>query len=304
MSYQSYSPSSLNTPRCIGILIFITALSTVCCAALNPLFIYIFKMSGPLDFFGLSVYGLSNYYLWQPLTCLFIQNDSAGLNFFFLLSLTFNMYMIWLFGGHLVESYGATSFLRLYFTSGIIGSLLAVYTAYFLYGNTVLVIAGVAPSLLATFVAWAILHRDTPMLIFFLIPIKAKWLLAAVCLLATLIPLSELDFIKFIYYFSGISIGYLYSTLVWQQQTPFEFLEKTDDFFIVLGRKIKARYQRWFSKEKRENKIVDIKTGQAILDDEAFIDEMLAKISRYGEKSLTWQERDRMRKISENKMKK
>ena len=80
-------------------------------------------------------------------------------------------------------------------------------------------------------------------------------------------------------------------------------MEKVDDFFIVLGRIIRAKIRRLFLFKKDESKIVDIKTGKTVLDDEAFIDEMLAKISRYGEKSLSWQERDRMRQISEKKMK-
>lgn len=179
-----------------------------------------------------------------------------------------------------------------------LGALLTMSLTHHYY-----IIAGVAPALLAIFVAWAILHRDTQLLLFFLIPIKAKWLLATVIAFAILIPLSELDLVGFVYYSVGILIGYLYSTLGWQKQTPFIFMEKVDDFFIVLGRIIRAKIRRLFLFKKDESKIVDIKTGKTVLDDEAFIDEMLAKISRYGEKSLSWQERDRMRQISEKKMK-
>lgn len=302
MSYQSYTPWSYShTSKSITVLIFITALATVCSAALEPLFINIFKIHGPQEFFGLSWWGLSNYYLWQPLTCLFIQSDTYGINFTFLIALTFNMYMLWLFGSNLVEVYGTVPFLRLYFISGILASLAALIVTPTIRQYTV--IAGVAPSLLATFVAWAILHRDTQLLLFFLIPVKAKWLLTAVIAFAILIPLSELDLVTFVYYLTGILIGYLYSTVIWEAQTPFIFMEKVDDFFIALGRKIREKTQRLFSSRKGESKVVNIKTGKAEIDDDAFIDEMLAKISRHGEKSLSWQERDRMQKISEKKMK-
>lgn len=302
MSYQYYAPwSHSDTPKSITVLIFITVLASICCALLEPLFINIFKMQGPLEFFGLSWWGLSHYYIWQPLTSLFLQNDSSGINITFLISLAFNMYMLWLFGSNLVEAHGTASFLCLYLLSGILASLAALLaTSKLLPFN---IIAGATPSLLATFVAWAILHRDTQILLFFLIPVKAKWLLAAVIVLALLIPLSELDRVRFVYYLVGIMTGYLYSTLVWHVQTPFTFMEKVDNFFINLGRKISPKIQRLFSSKKEEAKIVDIKTGQAVLDDDAFIDAMLAKISRYGEKSLTWQERERMQKISEKKMK-
>lgn len=297
MTYQSYTPWSYGqTPKIIKVLIAITALATVCSAALEPLFINIFKISGPQEFFGLSWWGMANYYLWQPLTCLFIQSDVYGINLSFLIALTFSMYMLWLFGSNLVEAYGTGPFLRLYFTSGILASLAALMAIS--VTRHYMIIAGATPSLLAIFVAWAILHRETELLLFFLIPIKAKWLFAAVVAFAILIPLSELDAVSFFYYLTGILVGYFYSTLAWQAPTPFIFMNKVDDFFIALGRKIRAKVT-----VKKESKIVDFATGKAVLDDDAFMDAMLAKIARQGEKSLSWQERDRMRKISENKMK-
>lgn len=300
---MSYTPWSYgHTPKTITALIFIISLATVCSAALEPLFVNIFKIYGPQEFFGLSWWGLSHYYLWQPLTCLFLQSETNGINITFLIALTFNMYLLWLFGSNLIEAYGTGPFLRLFFISGILASLAALMiTPANRYFH---VIAGIAPSLLAIFVAWAILHRDTQLLLFFLIPIKAKWLLAAVILFAILIPLSELDLVRFVYYFIGILVGYLYSTIAWQKQTPFNFMEKGDDFFIVFGRIMRSKIRRLFSSKKEESKIVDIQTGKTVLDDDAFIDAMLAKISRHGEKSLSWQERDRLQKISERKMKK
>lgn len=298
MTYQTYTPwSQGETPKSITLLIAVTALATLCCTALEPLFINVFKMNGPLEFFGLSWWGLSNFYLWQPITNLFIQNNAGGINLSFLIALTFNMYLLWLFGSNLIETYGTGPFLRLYFLSGILASLVALITVPYI--RQYMVIAGMGASLLAIFVAWAILHRDTQLLLFFLIPIKAKWLLAAVLGIALLIPISELDFQSFFYYLTGILIGYLYSTLAWQSSSPFEFMEKIDVFLVSLGRKARVKLP-WFS--KKSPKIVDINTGKAPLDDDAFMDAMLAKIARKGEKSLSWQERDRMRKISEKKM--
>ncbi len=302
MPYQTYTSSGYSeTPKSIVALILITALATVASAALEPLFVNVFKIYGPQEILGLSWWGLSKSYLWQPLTCLFVQSETNGINFTFLLVLTFNMYMLWLFGSNLIEAYGTGPFLKLYFISGILASLAALFMQpSHLYYT---IIAGTTPSLLAIFVAWAILHRDTQLLLFFLIPVKAKWLLAMVIGLAILIPLSELNLVSFVYYITGIMIGYLFSTLGWETETPFDFMQKIDHFFIILGRKIRSKTQWLFSSKKKESKIVDIKTGQPVKDDEAFIDEMLAKISRYGEKSLTWQEKDRMKKISEKKMK-
>lgn len=302
MSYQSYTPWTYGkTPKSITVLIILTALICSTSAMLEQLFINVFNLPGPQEILGLSWWGMSHYYFWQPLTCLFVEN-TYGISFSFLIGLSFSMYMLWLFGSNLVEAYGTGPFLRLYFISGILASLAALMVMP--ANRPFLLIAGTTPALLAIFVAWAILHRETQLLLFFLIPVKAKWLLAAVIIFAILIPLSSLDFVSLIYYATGIIIGYLYSTLAWRARTPFEFMEKIDDFFIDLGRTVFSKTRRLFSKEKKEDKIVDIKTGQQAKmdDDDAFIDAMLAKISRYGEKSLSWQERDRMQKISEKKM--
>lgn len=303
MANQSYSAWGYNqTPKIVFVLILTTVIASICCAALEPLFLNIFKMNGPQEFFGLSRWGLSNLYLWQPITCLFLQSEVSGINFSFLITLTFNMYMLWLFGSNLVEAYGSKSFLSLYIFSGMIASLAALMMTSPI--RPFFIIAGAGPALLASFVAWAILHRDTQLLLFFILSVRAKWLLTGVIALTILIPLSELNLLNFVYYFTGILIGYLYSTVICGAASPYIFMEKIDDFFIVLGRRFRAKITRLFSKEKAKSKIVDINTGNTVADDDAFIDEMLSKISKYGEKSLTWPERDRMKKISEKKMNK
>jgi hypothetical protein len=50
-----------------------------------------------------------------------------------------------------------------------------------------------------------------------------------------------------------------------------------------------------------DSKIFDFKTGKAILNDEAFMDACLKKISEYGREGLTFRERWRMRRISKRK---
>ncbi|MBS4166345.1 Uncharacterized protein NEOC65_001431 [Neochlamydia sp. AcF65] len=305
MSYHSSFLSNYDkVPKSLKILICLTAIVTICSAALEPLFTTLFKIYGPQELLGLSPWGMTNSYYWQLITSLFIQKHAHGINLFLLINLTFNMYILWLFGSQLAESYGDKSFLALYFISGILANLAALATVYLLLPYKLFIIAGLAPSLLAIFVAWAMLHRETTLLLFFLIPIQAKWLLAVVVAFSLLIPLSELDFVNLFYHMVGIASGYLYSTVVWQQPTPYLYMQNIDEIFMVGGHKFRAKIQRYFFSTPQKSKIVDIKTGKATLGDDAFIDEMLAKISRYGEQSLTRQEKDRMRKISEEKMKK
>jgi membrane associated rhomboid family serine protease len=289
-------------PKSLKILICMTAIVTVCSAALEPLFIAIFKIYGPQEILGLSPWGIANSYYWQLITSLFIQKHANGINLFLLINLTFNMYMLWLFGSQLAESYGDKSFLVLYFMSGMLANLAALATVSLLSPYKIFIIAGLTPSLLAIFVAWAMLHRETTLLLFFLIPIQAKSLLAVVIAFSLLIPLSALDFVSLFYHMVGIASGYLYSAVVWQQPTPYLYMQNIDKIFMGWGHQLHTKIRRYFFSTPQKSKIVDIKTGKATLGDDAFIDEMLAKISRYGEQSLTRQEKNRMRKISEEKM--
>jgi len=57
-------------------------------------------------------------------------------------------------------------------------------------------------------------------------------------------------------------------------------------------------------KHKVEGKpnVIDMNTGKPLDDDDAFVDAMLAKISKQGENSLSWSERRRLNLISERKM--
>ena len=302
MTYNSDRWSFNKDNNCINTLIFITVIATICVAVIQPLFTNVFQINGPLEFFGLSRWGLNNYYIWQPVTSLFIQNSFDGIGLFFLLNLTFSMYMLYLFGSDIVSEYGSTSFLKLYFASGIIAGLLSLNFSWY---NSI--IAGSSPSILAIFTAWCILHKDSQLFMFFLIPLRANMLLAIVVAISLLSPLSKLDFATFMYYLSGIMAGYIYCTSARGLTSSFDILKNVDSFFIKLGKIIKEKsYLSFFRKKNssKGDKIVDINTGNPVKSDDEFMDEMLAKISRLGEQSLTRLERDRMRVISEKKLKK
>jgi hypothetical protein len=57
----------------------------------------------------------------------------------------------------------------------------------------------------------------------------------------------------------------------------------------------------WKEKFHSTTKIYDFRSGLPKLNDEQFMDAMLARISRYGKDSLSPEETERMKKISEKK---
>lgn len=76
------------TPGVIKKLIISTCTVALLSALLNPLFVKIFALPGPVGLLTLSQQGLSQYYFWQLISYLFVQEGSSeGISLFFSLFL-------------------------------------------------------------------------------------------------------------------------------------------------------------------------------------------------------------------------
>lgn len=272
MTYQA--PGSFGfegTPNAVRALIIATCAISIASAFIDP-FIGAY---GPQFLLSLSWAGLAHFFLWQPLSYLFVLPAFSGITLSFFISLLFNMYILWFVGSSLVANFGTKSFLKLYLGSGIIGGLITLFVAALIGQNGFL--AGPTASIFAILAAWTMLYPDMELLFFFLFPAKAKWIFAGFVAVIGLISLSQSDFMTLTSMLAGILCGYLFTV-----KKP--------------------------ASDGVENKIVNIKTGKPVKsdetnDDEAFVDAMLEKIGKQGESSLTARERARMDKISKAKRK-
>lgn len=294
-----------DTPKTIYRLVAATTVISIFCALMGALFNY-FGVRTPQELLSLSWNGLSHWYIWQPLSYLFVQpGGNYGITFGFLLSLFFNMYILWIMGSSTLDRVGKGAFLRFYFICGALTGLATLLLMPIIGQYAVL--AGTAPVILAILMVWTMLHPDSQILLFFIIPVQAKRLLPTILVLLLLINLSQLNFIELVFNFLGLFFGYLYATLVWGLESPYAFTSYTDRWLTDLGRKI-SNMSSWFGKGRplpeKKAEIIDFHTGKAVLDDDLFMDAILEKISKFGEKSLTWSERNRMKQISKNKSRK
>lgn len=301
-SFSSLGPGS--TPPTIKHLILWTCLLAIMSAGLQALFDQFGWAFGPQHLLSLSWWGLDSGYLWQPLSFLFVQPFQGGLSFAFFLNLLFNMYLLWVIGTSLVEMLSPRSFLLLYFLSGSISGLIAL-SSMLLTGHYQ-EIAGATPTLLTLLTVWSMAFAEAQILLFFLIPIKAKWLVAGIVGLLLMIALSHWQLTHLVLYLSAIIIGYGYATIGCGWHSPFNFTQSLDRHLAALGLYLRQHFLRRSrrSKAPTENtkeKVIDLGTGQPLSPDEAFVDAMLAKISKYGESSLTWSEKRRLKQISEKK---
>jgi len=282
------------TPRVIRYLILLTVLLTLFAALTDRLFIYFFGAPGPQELLSLSWLGLLNYYYWQPITYFFIQKGMEGIDLSFLISLTFNMYILWVFGTMVYERTGAVRFLGLYLITGILTGICTLLMMPIIGSYAVL--AGSSAVLLSVFTVWAMYYPENDLLLFFLFPVTPRWLLGGVIATICLVTFSELDVISFFFYAFALLWGYLYGLLLLNLKSPYQFTWSFDQAVLRLK-------QQLLRLDSHESKIIDITTRETWNDDETFMDEMLTKISKYGETALTHRERQRMQQISERKMK-
>lgn len=290
------------TPQIVKKLIIFTCIISFSSAITQAFFTLLLKVPGPQEWLSLSWWGMTRYLLWQPASFLFVSKlDSGGISFSYLLTLFFNMYILWVIGSDITYRVGDKPFLRLYFLSGIGAGLitLLLMPVFGQYSP----LAGPAPAILALLVVWSLLHPEQEILLFFIFPVKAKWLSIGVIGAIIAMNLSSLNFVNFTFYTSGALIGYLYALIALGTHSPFPILYRFELATIRLSQKIKTLIPSFGRKAKKsgKSKIVDIKTGESDKDED-FIDAMLEKISRHGEHSLSWSERKRMKEISEKKI--
>lgn len=259
--------------RLIQILIF-TILGVSLIGAFSPT-IY--------SYLALSWAGMEKFYFWQCFTYAFIQQGAISFGFF--IQMAFNLYILWVFGSSLLERMEIRPFVFLYFGSIFLGTLSVVIFPQSLLSGSIYPIYALLAS-------WVVLNPGSKLLLFFAIPFKAEWLILALFGASLMIELSDAQWGAAVAIVISTLYGYLFTLLKWRQHSPFGFLhffeKKVLQLFEKKGRGSKA-------------KIYDIKSGEAILNDEAFMDAMLERISRHGEESLTPEEKKRMQKISERK---
>jgi membrane associated rhomboid family serine protease len=104
---------------------------------------------------------LQHFWLWQPVTYLFLH----GGVFHWL----FNMFILWMFGAELERRWGTAEFLKFFFITGL-GAALCVLV---LSPHSVMPTIGASGSVFGLIVAFAMLYPDAVMYLYFLIPIKA-----------------------------------------------------------------------------------------------------------------------------------
>lgn len=122
-----------------------------------------------LSFLTFNLNALLHGEVWRLVTFVFVPAYSSPF------ALLISLYFYYWIGSTLERQWGTTKF-NLYYISGALLTVLGVVLASLITGNPYLTAAGTGYVNLSMFFAFAFLFPDTTVLLFFILPVKMKWL--------------------------------------------------------------------------------------------------------------------------------
>ena len=122
-----------------------------------------------LNFLTFNLHALLRGEIWRLVTFVFVPAYSSPF------SLLISLYFYYWIGSTLERQWGTPKF-NLYYFSGMLLTVLGTVLASLITGNYYLTVAGTNYVNLSMFFAFAVLFPNAQVLLFFIIPVKMKWL--------------------------------------------------------------------------------------------------------------------------------
>jgi membrane associated rhomboid family serine protease len=188
--------------------------------------------------------------VWQLLTYAFIDQG--------LLSVLFGMLTLWFTGSLLETAFGGRWLAELYFTSVIGGAILASALSFtHLLGLRPDVVAiGAWSGIFGLMVAIAMLFGDQEFLLWFVLRIKAKYMVAIYILIAIALLLKQADTFGALLQLSGALCGFLYVKFAPRRGLAFGLSERyfgvRNNYYRWKRRRAARKFEVYMRKQNRE----------------------------------------------------
>jgi membrane associated rhomboid family serine protease len=159
------------------------------------------------DFFDFRLLSLipytvvHNYTVWQLFTYLFLHGGFGHL--------LFNMLSLWMFGSTLERDWGTLRFLKYYFICGV-GAGLCDVAVNALMGRWLTSTIGASGAIYGLLLAFGVMYPNQTVLMNFLFPIRAKYLVMIYGAVALLSAFGENTGVSNIAHLGGMIFGYIY----------------------------------------------------------------------------------------------
>ena len=150
---------------------------------------------------------LTRFMLWQPVTYLFMHGGVGHI--------LINMLILWMFGVQLERLWGSRFFLRYYFVAGVGAAVVTLLVSLpvlpfsFSAATYTTVTIGASGAIYGLLMAFAMYYPETPILMFFLFPVPAKYfvmILGAIAFVST----PRGGGVAHVTHLGGLLAGYLY----------------------------------------------------------------------------------------------
>ncbi|MEO6806335.1 MAG: rhomboid family intramembrane serine protease [Edaphobacter sp.] len=187
---------------------------------------------------------------WQLVTYSFVDDG--------LLSVLFAMLTLWFTGSLLEPAYGGRWLGELYFTSVIGGALFAsaISFTHVLGLRPDVAAAGSWSGIFGLLVAIAMIFGDQEFLLWFLVRIKAKYMVAIYILIAVALLLKQSDTFNALLQLSGALFGYLYVRFAPRRGLAFGVAERyfglRNDYYRWKRRRAARKFEVYMRKQNRE----------------------------------------------------
>ncbi len=147
---------------------------------------------------------LTRLWIWQPVTYMFLHGGITHI--------LFNMLILWMFGVQLERIWGSRFFLRYYFITGIGAGLATIGAGLlpFAFAEPTYVVPtiGASGAIYGLLMAFAIYYPETPILMFFLFPVPAKYFVMIIGTIAFL-SVPRGGGVAHIAHLGGLVVGYV-----------------------------------------------------------------------------------------------
>lgn len=221
---------------------------------------------------------------WRIFTYMFLH--SMGNIFHFI----FNMLWLWWMGRPVEERIGPRSFLTVYLGAGLFGALIDVVVSFAAPPTLVI---GASGAVFGVMVAFAMLFPRTPIMLFLLPPIEARFVVSGLIVLDVLF-LNSGGQVARIVHLGGALGGYL---LMRAHRNGFD-LSLIPRYIEYQFRKLKTTGSS--KPKKQRNKNMSIVSDAEVIEevDQSELDEILEKISQKGYDSLSSEEKRKLFELS------
>jgi len=142
-----------------------------------------------------------NLYVWQVFTYMFLHGSITHI--------LFNMLTLWMFGTPLERDWGTRRFLKYYFYCGIAAGV-CVLLINVLVGDWSTPTVGSSGAIFGLLVAFGVLYPNQTVLMNFLFPIKAKYMVMIYAAIELLLTFGPNTGVSTIAHLGGMAFGYIY----------------------------------------------------------------------------------------------